>query len=161
MFQITDKIILLLILLIASVSDLRCRKVKNRYILLGIIIRPILLIIFNISMVELLHKLIYAFLITGFLLTIILMGEKIFKKQPMGGADIKLIFMCGLYLGEQLLYMVFIACVLTLIVAIGLKIKKRNLKIPFVPFLFISVILILLPAAIKGNYLTGQIIRGF
>ena len=79
----------------------------------------------------------------------------------MGGADIKLIFMCGIYLGfAKLITVLFSSFLLTLIMGIVWKIKKRNIIIPYVPFLTISAFLVLLPGTIEGNYLTGQIIGG-
>ena len=161
MFRIIDNIALLLLLLVCSVTDIKHRKVKDIYVVTGILIRPVLFILFKVNGKELIYNIITAVVIVSFLIGVLLICEKIFKKPLMGGADIKLIFMCGLYLGaDKLLYVLFFSFLITLTAATFWIIKKRNIKIPYVPFLTISVFLVLLPSTIEGNYLTGQIVGG-
>lgn len=161
MFRIIDSIVLLLVLLVCSVSDLKYRKVKDIFIVTGILIRPAAFLLFQENGKELIYNIITAIVAVALLIGVLIICEKIFKKRLMGGADIKLIFMCGFYLGtDRLLYTLFFSFFLTLIAGVFWKIKKRNIKIPYVPFLTISVFLVLLPSTVEGNYLTGQIIRG-
>lgn len=158
MFQYIDKLLLFMILGICSISDLRFRKVKNQYVIIGIIIRPVLLVMSGNFGYEFLYNIFSSFLITLFLLLVVLCCERFFKKQLMGGADIKLIFMCGIYMTiEQLLYTLLIAFALAAIAGIVLILKKRNKVYPFVPFLAISVYSVLLPATIEANNLACQV----
>jgi leader peptidase (prepilin peptidase)/N-methyltransferase len=72
----------------------------------------------------------------------------ILKKEGMGGGDIKLMAVCGLYLGIQktffaLLFTGYIAGIFLLILAVVKKLKK-NKYIPFGPFLSGGIIITLL-----------------
>lgn len=149
-------ILLMLILIICSISDLKYRKVKNRLVIIGILIRTVLFVLFEKSLLELFYYLLTSVIITLLLVISVLCCERIFKKQLMGGADVKLIFMCGIYLNmEQLLYVLLMAFVFAAIAGVVLKIKKRNKGYPFVPFLAISVLFVLLPATIEAYNLAG------
>lgn len=156
-------IILIIILFICSISDIKNRKVSNLWILAGLIMGPLIYIITGRDFWEFIYNLIGAIIITVIMILAAVVCENIFQKQVMGGADIKLIFMCGLYLAlDRLLYVIFIALMGVVFAGLIMKLKKRNhVRFPFVPFLFISVILVLLPATIKGNYLPCQIVGSF
>lgn len=161
MFRIIDSIVLLLVLIACSISDIKYRKVKDMFIITGILLRPALFILFKENGKELIYNTITAIVVVTLLIGVLLICEKIFKKQLMGGADIKLIFMCGFYIGaDKLLYVLFCSFFFTLIAGVFWTIKKRNIKIPYVPFLTLSVFLVLLPSSVEGNYLTGQIVGG-
>lgn len=161
MYQILEILTLLLILCFCSLEDIQCRKVKDRYILVGTAIRIILLICFKKNLSPYLYDGLVVLIFTFLLAMVVVVCERIFKKQLMGGADIKLIFMIGFYVGiDNLLYTLFFSLLLALAVGVILKIKKQNEKIPFVPFLTIAAFLVLLPASIQSNYLACQIVRG-
>ncbi|MCH7725236.1 MAG: prepilin peptidase, partial [Planctomycetes bacterium] len=67
---------------------------------------------------------------TGFL------GEIIFKKESMGGGDVKLLAMIGSFLGWQSVLLVyFLAPILALPLGLFVKFAKRSDVIPFGPFL--------------------------
>ncbi len=72
-------------------------------------------------------------------------GDFIFKKESMGGGDIKLLLLFGIVLGfPASLFTIFVGSVLALPVAlIGLK-KNDSHILPFGPFLSIAAILLLL-----------------
>ena len=83
-------------------------------------------------------------------------GEKVLQKELIGGGDLKIMFMCGIYIGvEMLLYVLFFALLSALPFALILKIKKRIQTLAFVPFLTFSVFVILLPSSIKTYNLPG------
>lgn len=72
----------------------------------------------------------------GILLAIGLLGNLIFKKESMGGGDIKLIAMMGAFLGIEKVLLVFLfAPLLALPFALYVKWVKKNETIPFGPFL--------------------------
>ena len=90
----------------------------------------------------------------GGLLLLALLGDWLFKKESMGGGDIKLTAMLGAFLGWQKVLFVFIASsVIGLVVSIIAMIFSSNLRetrrIPFGPFLAASAIL----AIVVGDYL--------
>lgn len=72
-------------------------------------------------------------------------GDYVFKKESMGGGDIKLLFLFGLVLGyDMAIISVLLASFIGLPISIlYLKVKKENI-IPFGPFLTIAALIILL-----------------
>jgi leader peptidase (prepilin peptidase)/N-methyltransferase len=84
----------------------------------------------------------------GIILIIALVGSKIFKKEAMGGGDVKLTAMIGAFLGWRYtiisLFLGFFLGALTGIILIMTKIKKREDAIPFGPFIALGSIITLL-----------------
>ncbi len=75
----------------------------------------------------------------GILLGIGLLGNLIFKKESMGGGDIKLIAMLGAFLGLEKTLLVFLFAPVTAIpFALYMKYARRAETIPFGPFLAAS-----------------------
>ena len=74
-----------------------------------------------------------------------ILGDKLFKKESLGGGDIKLLFFLGFILGwPQALLSIFLGSIIGLPISlIVLKIKNTNI-IPFGPFLALGAIIILL-----------------
>lgn len=72
-------------------------------------------------------------------------GDFLFKKESMGGGDIKLMFILGLALGfPEAILTVFLASFIGLPVSLWILYKKKNHEIPFGPFLAVGAIIILL-----------------
>lgn len=73
------------------------------------------------------------------------MGDLVFKKESMGGGDIKLMFIIGLTLGYKLAIIdIFLASIIGLPVAFIIMMKKKDHVIPFGPFLGVAAIILLL-----------------
>lgn len=71
--------------------------------------------------------------------TIMLLGNFIFKKETLGGGDIKLMFVIGLVVSPLLgLVVIFIGSLLALPISLLLLVKKKTRLIPFGPFLLIA-----------------------
>ncbi len=83
----------------------------------------------------------------GVLYLIAVMGEIIFKREVMGGGDVKLIAGLGAFLGiEKIFDVLFLACLGGTVIGGMLRITGRNKKwqpIPFGPFLCASAIFFL------------------
>ncbi len=74
-----------------------------------------------------------------------LFGDLLFKKESMGGGDIKLMFIFGLVLGwPTSILAVFFSAFLALPVSLILMNKNSNHEIPFGPFLTIAAMILLL-----------------
>lgn len=74
-----------------------------------------------------------------------LFGDFVFKKESMGGGDIKLLFVFGITIGWQMaLISIVLASFLALPVSFIIMYRKKENIIPFGPFLTISALLILL-----------------
>ncbi len=93
-------------------------------------------------------------LLQGFVIALSIFGitwimEKILKKETMGGGDIKLFFMIGLYLDITLsLFNLILSCVIGLLFVIGMK---KN-KIPFGPSISLATYITLLYGTQFANW---------
>ena len=75
----------------------------------------------------------------GFMYLIMLMGNFLFKKESLGGGDIKLMFVVGLVLHPFLgLMVIFIASFIALPISLLILIQKKQNIVPFGPFLLIG-----------------------
>jgi leader peptidase (prepilin peptidase)/N-methyltransferase len=71
-------------------------------------------------------------------------GDFLFKKESMGGGDIKLLFVFGLVFGWQMAVMsIFIASFIGLPISLIILYKNKNNIIPFGPFLSAGALMIL------------------
>ena len=74
-----------------------------------------------------------------------LLGNALFKKESLGGGDIKLSFISGLALGPLLgLFYIILASFLAFPYAIYISIKSKDTMLPFGPFLATSLLIIYL-----------------
>jgi prepilin signal peptidase PulO-like enzyme (type II secretory pathway) len=99
---------------------------------------------FKIGKVQLLYSLIDGVIFFTVMFLIKKLGDFLFKKESMGGGDIKLLFVFGLVLGwEMAILSIFIASFLGLPVSFILSKKNDENIIPFVPFLVIAALIII------------------
>jgi leader peptidase (prepilin peptidase)/N-methyltransferase len=81
-------------------------------------------------------------------LLLILLIEKIWQKEALGGGDIKLIFVTGMYLGwEKNLWMLLIACMMGAVVGIVRareKVTKEEAYFPFGPMIALATVFCML-----------------
>ena len=112
------------------------------------IISSCLIIIVNIIMLDLKKSILMFFSgIFLFLLMYLVMrvGNYLFKKESLGGADIKLMFLVGLVLSPiEGIFCIFLASVLALPISIIKILKDKNNVIPFGPFIILALIIIML-----------------
>ena len=81
----------------------------------------------------------------GVMFLIKIIGDFLFKKESMGGGDIKLLLIFGIALGiPTSLFTIFIGSIIALPVSIVSLKQKDNHIIPFGPFLSIAAIMLLL-----------------
>lgn len=87
-----------------------------------------------------------------------LLGDFIFKKESMGGGDIKLLFVMGLVLGfPQALFSIFVGSLVGLPIAFIILLKKKDHVIPFGPLLGIGAIIVLLTKFNVIDFLNSMI----
>lgn len=122
----------------------------NYYIILDspLIIGSILIIIIKLLTTTLTGTLLSigsGVLIFAIMYSIMLLGNLIFKKESLGGGDIKLSFVAGLVLGPKLgiLYIIF-GAFLAFPYAIYITIRNKENMLPFGPFLISSLLIIYL-----------------
>ena len=93
------------------------------------------------------------------ILLISLILDKVFKKESMGGGDIKLFAVCGLYFGfAGMLFTVIIACVIGLLFGLVYKkLRKGEKAFPFGPSIAISSCLMLFIGQLFVSWYMGLI----
>ncbi|MFH1687211.1 MAG: prepilin peptidase [bacterium] len=92
----------------------------------------------------------------GSLLLIALLGDWLFKKESMGGGDIKMAAMLGAFLGWQKVLLVFIcSAAIGLVISVAIMVfseeLRRTRQIPFGPFLVLAAVL----AIVCGDQIIG------
>ena len=81
----------------------------------------------------------YGLLLFFIMYMIMIIGNFIFKKETMGGGDVKMMFVFGLLVHPLLgLFVIFIASLLALPVSLIMYYSKKQRLVPFGPFLLIS-----------------------
>ena len=132
------------ILLIIIISDYQTMIIPDEVLIFGsilLIIEIFLLSGFN-GVIESLINGIIAFVI---MYLIKKLGDFLFKKESMGGGDIKIMFVFGLVLGFKMtLISIFLASFIGLPISIIVLYKKKDNIIPVGPFLATAGIIILL-----------------
>ena len=154
------------ILVTVSAIDLETRLIPDRLLLPAILISLFYLALYlmkldTIPIVNDLNKLwsIAGFFAGGGLLFLIaLVAQPIFKKDVMGGGDIKLAAFTGLYLGEYVFLALFIGAflgALTGVILIAANKKGMQDVIPFGPFIAMgSILTVFYGPQLWGSYLS-------
>jgi len=141
--ETVEYLVLSSLMLCASFADLEDYIIPDILIILGIINRIVFIILSNNFLSELLSSLIGGFGMAIPLYVLVIVMEKILKKEAMGGGDIKLVFMLGLYLGiPESLFGIIVACIVGIIFAYSSDALHK--QFPFGPSLcvgyFISIL---------------------
>ncbi len=142
-------LVLLLVLYVITLTDLQERIIPNRCVMAAILIRFLYFLVTGEGSFKQFLWLIGQGLILSvpvFLVT--LLTETILKKEALGGGDIKLLFVLGMYLGSaKSLFMLLMACILGIIGGV-VSMKKteagESVTIPFGPYLSAGAVLALL-----------------
>lgn len=130
-------IFLILILIAASITDLKTRTVPYMIPILAVLIRIVEYIVQSDSLVR---DLIYASIIFFILLLGAFMGG-------VGGADCLIGACIGLYMGQYAVYAILVAVLSSLPQAL----RKKDKEFPFVPYLFFGTIIALIIWYTKGE----------
>jgi leader peptidase (prepilin peptidase)/N-methyltransferase len=122
-----------------SIVDLDKYEIPDGYIIFGIVWWVAGIAIEYLSGFSVIDQvkngLLGGFVIAGSLLLLSLVMDKVLKKESMGGGDIKLLFVTGLYLGLiDGLFSLILACMIGLLFVLVLKKEK----IPFGPSISIA-----------------------
>ena len=137
-------------LYVVTLTDFYEQIILDRCILFAVAIR--FLVFFcsgQVSLNAFLTLLGNGLAIAGPILLLTLVLEYVLKKEALGGGDIKLLFVMGLYLGwANCLILLFVACIAGIIYGAG-QMKKEDGKeegsmIPFGPFLSLGAVVALL-----------------
>lgn len=152
-FDLTPELVLSLffvcILYTITLTDLQERIIPNRFIIAAILVRILYFFVTGEGDVKAFLWLIgQGFIISIPVLLITLLLEAVLKKEALGGGDIKLLLVLGMYLGTaNCLFMLLVACILGIIGAVIAMRKSENgesVAIPFGPYLSAGSVLALL-----------------
>ena len=155
LLSIFPTLFLILFLYVITIADLCDQRIPDFAILAAILVKVGHAIIcwwlnvYNLSLEEVLLGLFIDGLVVSLpVLLLILLIEKIWKKEAMGGGDIKLIFVTGMYLGwEKNLWMLLIACMMGAVVGIVRareKVPKEEAYFPFGPMIALATVFCML-----------------
>lgn len=135
-------IVVVSIAIITYITDIKEMIILDEVLLVGEILIFIIFLIFEGFLKSLLH-LGYGFLLFIIMLTIKLLGDRIFKVESLGWGDIKLSIIAGTILGPLLgVVYIFFGSFLALPYALVSTFKNKEHIIPFGPFLVSSMLLI-------------------
>ena len=159
-FGISIKLFIALIfismLVIVIVSDVRYMVICDEVLIIGNILIFILLTI-SIGFKASMMSLIYGIASLLIMLSIKTLGDIIFKKESMGGGDIKLMFTFGLVLGiPSAVASIFIASFIGLPISLIMMRKNSSHELPFGPYLSIAAIILLLSGVDVVNVLVNM-----
>ena len=131
------------LLIIVTVCDLSYMIIPNRFIIIpSIMILLIKLIAFGWE--KFLYALVGGVFSFIFMYSIMKLGSFIFKKEALGGADVKLMFVVGICVEPFLsLIVIILASVIALPVSLFLLYKTKENIIPFGPFIVVGLLIIL------------------
>ena len=137
-------VIFISILIIVIVSDIEYMIILDEVLVFGSVITIIFYLILYGLDVTVYHVLDAALAFVA-MYALKLLGDFIFKKESLGGGDIKLMFFFGLVIGLPLsVITIFVATFIAFPIALFVLFSRRDNMIPFGPFLSMAAILILI-----------------
>ena len=136
-------LIFISILFLVSLTDIYEQIIPDGCLLVAIVVRVLYyFIIEGFEKGSLLYLIGSGFSVALPLLLLTLLLERLWKKEAMGGGDIKLIFVTGLYLGwEKNLLMMLVSCIVGIIIGM-IQIRKEDEEsyFPFGPSIAIATV---------------------
>jgi prepilin signal peptidase PulO-like enzyme (type II secretory pathway) len=154
-FDVSLELVLMLffvcILYFVSVTDIYDQIIPNGAIITALVVRVIWHVVFELFLGGSPDIMVTVrFLIDGLavslpLFLLVLFMEKLWKKEAMGGGDIKLLFIVGLYLGwEKTLLTLLFACIVGIIGGTIQLRRQEDGYFAFGPYIAIAAVLSLL-----------------
>ena len=116
--QMLQALLLACVLLACAFADLEGYIIPDRYVLVGVVLRIPFFFLLPDLKGQLLSAALGGLAVGGGLLLVVLLYEKLRRVDDMGGGDLKLLFLTGLFLGWQRnILCLLIACVLGIVFA--------------------------------------------
>ena len=147
-FKLTPELLIALtfisILLIIFVSDINYMIIPDEVLVVGLIFLMVeKLIIYGINNV--LFSILNGVICFILMLLLKKLGDFLFKKESMGGGDIKLLFVFGFVLGVPMAILsIFVGSIIGLPICLIVVAKNFSHEIPFGPLLSLGALIILL-----------------
>ena len=141
-YEFIIAIILSSVMILVTVSDLMYMMIPDRFIFIPIILILLIKLVF-LGLKPFLLSVFSGFVCFTIMYLIMKFGEFIFKKECLGGADVKLMILSGVALEPFLsLLVIILASFVALPVSLLLLYKHKENIIPFGPFLVIGILVI-------------------
>jgi leader peptidase (prepilin peptidase)/N-methyltransferase len=150
-----ELIVLCSILLCVTLCDLDEHIIPDRFIVIGIVNRMLFILLSGKIWDELKVSVIGAFSVSLPLLILSLILDKILKKDTMGGGDIKLFFMAGMYFAWSVNILVLLMSAIIGIIFGMLRKKNEEKQIPFGPAISVGFFLGMLVGSELVNLYVG------
>jgi len=134
-------------ILLSSLFSIICVSDFNFYIIPDEVnfIFPIFIFIVNVFRLGIINALIYlgyALIMFVFMYLLMLFGNYAFKKESLGGGDIKLMISIGQILPiASSMFSLFLSAALALPLSMFMLVKNKNKTVPFGPFLVVGVLI--------------------
>ncbi len=139
--------IILSIALIVFVSDFKYMVILDSPLIIGAIL-IIIIRYFEIGLLWTIYSIIYGAIMFFIMVAIKLIGDRVFKRESLGGGDIKLSFLIGLVLGYpftglrmSLICLIFSAFLAFPYAISSVYLNKKN-ELPYGPFLISALVII-------------------
>ncbi len=131
-------------LFLISLVDLDIYEIPNLCIIIAIVVWGGFVALMDKPLDILKDGLIAGFAFGIGMLLLALLFDKVLKKESLGGGDVKLFYVTGLYLGVlKSLFALLLSCIFGLIFAVVTK-KGKDIKIPFGPSIALAAFIMLL-----------------
>lgn len=157
-YELVIGIIFISMIIIIMLSDYYYMIIPDEILLFFSIVIIFFMFLFYGWFYTLMH-IIYGVISFVIMYLIKIFGDFLFKKESMGGGDIKLMFTFGLMFGWQMsIVSIFIASVIGLPISLILLKKNNDHILPFGPYLGIAAILIVL-LKIDVNFVLSLLLK--
>ena len=141
-YELIIAIILSSVMVLVTVSDLTYMMIPDRFIFIPVIMILLIKLIF-LGVKPFILAIFSGFICFLIMYLIMKFGEFIFKKECLGGADVKLMILSGVTLEPFLsLLVIILASFIALPVSLLLLFRHKENIIPFGPFLVIGILVI-------------------
>ena len=135
-----------------TLTDLEAFIIPNGTLIVAIAAWLIWLPFSGLGWIDIGFRLLSAVIYGGGVLLLSLIMDKVLKKESLGGGDVKLFFVMGLYLGlVPSLFAVMLACILGLLFVLIFR-KKRGEHFPFGPSIAAATVVMLFAGDLLANW---------
>lgn len=154
--ELAQFLLLAVILLVLTLCDLDEYLLPDVLLLAGVVVRVAYVLLSGDILTLALRSLVGGLSVSLPLLLLVLAADKFLGRETMGGGDIKLLFMLGLYFPwQQNLLLLIVACLLGLALALLFPPKDPQRHIPFGPAISLAAIFVaIFGAKVMGWYLS-------
>ena len=132
--QALEMLVFACVLLASAFADLEGFIIPDRFIAAGFVMRVVFFFLLGEGKSDALDALLGGFAVGGGLLLFVLLYERLRKVEAMGGGDLKLLFLTGLYLGwAKNLLCLFLACIFGIVFALITQKRRTGQAFPWGP----------------------------